>query len=476
MLSKDNSSFFKEISKIAALFGSTQFIQIIAALIQGKIIALLIGVDGFGLFGLITSAILLIQSIFIFGIPFSLTRELSAKNSKNNIKIISTSFYIILISSILSVLFCIVFASTLTNSLEHTTLLTYSSFSLVFLNINTFLLSVFQGLRYKKKYAFSQIFQSSANIISPLIFLAYFKTDGIPFVILFVPLLTSAFNLFQLNKIGILSNMISLKNLCRLNEIKDFIKFAASQMMTASLGQFAKFLIISTLASISIFESGLYQAGMRVTQQYIGLLFIAISIDFFPKITGLLNNNKLKEAKSYLSSQIDFILILATPMLISLILFNNLIINLIYSNDFILASELIKFSAVGMYFMAIKQPFDLIPYALSDKKTFLTVTIIGTLSLLLSTILGYNYDGLRGIGFFFIIHSFLSLVLILIICKKKYNLNLSNNNQALVFKGLFAILISLYIVYLDNYLLSSIYFILISIYYLLKFLKLYKNG
>ena len=72
---------YRQIIKATSLFGGVQIFTILMSIAKSKIAALLIGVTGFGIFGLLSSTLNLISGITRLGLDISSVKEIaSAKN------------------------------------------------------------------------------------------------------------------------------------------------------------------------------------------------------------------------------------------------------------------------------------------------------------------------------------------------------------------------------------------------------------
>jgi len=216
---------------------------------------------------------------------------------------------------------------------------------------------------------------------------------------------------------------------------------------------------------------------MKIAYQYVGLIFAAIAIDYFPRISAVSEFNfKLNKIAN---DQSEITLLLVIPILFTLILFAPLLIRIMFSSEFLPITDFIRFCSVGVYFLAAKQSLDLIPFAKGDKSTFIYYTIYGTLSLILFTVLGYYYNGLNGVAILFTIHCFLNLIIISIIIFLKYNFIFSYNFKVFFIVGLIQMLFVLSISFLVKeshlYIYGFVFFILsvlYSTYYLDKLIGL----
>lgn len=481
-MNKDKS--YKIIAKSSALFGGVQFIQVIATVLRGKILAIYLGPIGLGISSIFVTTTTLIQTISTLGLNFSAVREISlAIEKENKIKeaqIIFLLFKFLLISSISICILLTVFAPSVS----------YYSFgdnsyalefrwlsSIIFLNaLNVGIQTVFQGKRKLKFIAQSTVLSSIFTVIATFPLYYFYGIDGIVPSLILTYIITFLISFYYYKKISL--HKIKTKTINLFKDGKEMILLGVAKMSTSLMGNLASFFIIIFIQSEgSLQEVGFYQAGMKIAYQYVGLIFAAIAIDYFPRISAVSEFNfKLNKIAN---DQSEITLLLVIPILFTLILFAPLLIRIMFSSEFLPITDFIRFCSVGVYFLAAKQSLDLIPFAKGDKSTFIYYTIYGTLSLILFTVLGYYYNGLNGVAILFTIHCFLNLIIISIIIFLKYNFIFSYNFKVFFIVGLIQMLFVLSISFLVKeshlYIYGFVFFILsvlYSTYYLDKLIGL----
>ena len=85
---------YNSIFKTTFVFGFVQVFQTIIAVVKNKLVAVLIGVDGMGIFGIFTSTIQMIQTGAGLGINQSAVRDVSAATATDDSKKLSRVLYV----------------------------------------------------------------------------------------------------------------------------------------------------------------------------------------------------------------------------------------------------------------------------------------------------------------------------------------------------------------------------------------------
>ena len=77
---------YRHILKATTLFGGVQVFQVLISIIRSKFIAVLLGPEGMGIAGLLTSTTSLISGITNFGLGTSAIRNVAEANGSGNLK------------------------------------------------------------------------------------------------------------------------------------------------------------------------------------------------------------------------------------------------------------------------------------------------------------------------------------------------------------------------------------------------------
>ncbi len=440
-----SKSSYTQILKSTSLFGGVQVFQVFSTILRGKIIALFIGSEGMGLSSLFVTSITMLQTISGFGLGFSAMREISQAHESHRPeklkKVISVFFKLMLFSAIFGALLLLVISPVLSSYTfgndKYST--DFMWLSIVVL-LNAFSLgfqTILQGLRRLRQIALSTVLASLLSLILSFPLYYFMGMSGIVPALIITAVSTAVINILIAKNILHLIGSISISEVIK--DGKEMTKLGIARMGTSLLGNMATFLIISFIRNTSsISDVGLYHAGMRISYQYVGIIFAAIAVDYFPRLSAVANDNA--KVKEMANNQSEIMMLIVTPILVSMIIFAPILVRIMYSSEFEPIIEFIRLSSIGVYFLAGKQSLDYIPFAKGDKKTFILLTFAGSLSLVLTSIFGFSIGGLEGCALMFAIHCFIGLLLIYFVSKKKYSYAFSSKYGSFLLIGLIIIL------------------------------------
>lgn len=441
-----DKSNYKHIFKSTSLFGGAQVIQILATIIRGKFIALFLGTTGVGISGLLVSSYTMIQTISGLGLTNSAVREISkAKETGDHnktSKAIIVYYRWLLFSALIGALIIIVLSPWLSNYVFGNNKYTID-FALLSIVIVINLLSIgcttiLQGMQKLNDLAKVSILTATLTVLITVPIYYFFGIKGIVPALIAASLASFAISFLYARKIKVNRLDINLRE--TVEEGSEMVKLGVVMMIVSLIAGLTTFLINSYITrNGSLGDAGLYQAGMNLTNQSIGLVFTAMSVDYFPRLSAV--SSDARKVRTIANQQAEIMLLIVTPILLLLILAAPIIIQILLSAEFLPIVSFVRLFALGMFFQAANYSMGLISFAKGDKKVFLLLGIAGNFLLLFFSIIGYVLSGITGIGMLFVIHSIACYLIVYVTVYKKYNYIMSAEFTKLFVLSLFPLII-----------------------------------
>ncbi len=475
MESKEKGSY-RQIFKATGLFGGVQVIIILIGLFRGKITAVFLGTEGFGIYSLLNSPIALIISITGLGISFSAVRDLSKLHTENDTEKFTRTAnifrYWIIFTAILGVIVSVFFSPLISSLTFGNSLYTGSyillSLMLFFTAISNGQLAYLRSIRELSTTAKATVFGPFLGLFITIPCYYYLKLDGIVPVMILTAFFTLLSSWYYYRKYA--PKTVILSKSIIFNEGSEMVKLGLVMTIAGLLSQFVSYLVVIFISSKGgVKEVGLYNAGWTLTNQYVGLILAAMAVDYFPRLAAINTNNKI--IKDVANQQGEIILLLLGPLLIGFLIFLPIIIKILYSKEFLDFIPMVQWIAIGMFFRAISWVVSFIPGAKADVKFFLFIEITGNLIIYVLTIIGYYKWNLEGVGIAFFLSYILYLIILLATTYKRYNFSFNYSLVKIIVIQLVLLMATFIFVrnsfFLVSYCASSIMF-LISFFYSLK--------
>ena len=399
------SSFHKIIFKNTGLFGLSQVIGIGARLVCNKVAALFIGPAGIGIIGLIDNILRLIYGVTNFGIASSSVREialLEQQVSKSVIKsqrLIKIIYKWALFTGFLGLLVLVVFSKQISFVVFETDSkylwIIGLSLYFVFNSISSIRLAILQAKKKVKKIVVYNIFSTIfSSIIAVLGYYVYGINGIIPVIVLTAAtnfLLSIYFTrLIKISKTKITSNQIFKEGL-------PIAKLGLLLSVSAIFGQVCFYIIRGFLKTYYSYEIlGIYQVGNTFLVSYVGLVFAAMSNDFYPRLCNFEDNKT--QFNNLVNDQTELALLLVVPAILIIYLIAPYLIPMLYSNEFLDVLLILKIGLISVIIKAIVWPIGFISLIKGNKQLYLKQNVLADTANVVFSLVGFYYFGLLGLG------------------------------------------------------------------------------
>lgn len=477
----DERTSYRQIMKATSLFGGVQVFNIIIAVVRSKFIAVLLGPLGMGIAGLLNSTTAFIGSVTNLGLGTSAVRDVAVASSSNNEEQIAKTVTVfrrwVWVTGILGMLLVIILAPQLSQitfgNKDYTLAFILISVTLLFTQINSGQSVLLQGMRRLKELAKASLVGSVFGLLTTVPLYYFFGLKGIVPAIIITSLTALIVSWYYTRKIKIITIKVSKDE--TISEGKGMIKmgFMISLSGLVSLGV-AYILRIYISNSGGVAQVGLYNAGFAILNTYVGMVFTAMSKDYYPRLSEIAHSNEL--SRQSINQQAEIAVLILAPIILIFLVFINFFITLLYSDKFLAINDMIHWAALGIFFQAASWSIAFILLAKGASNLFFWNELIAAAYLLGFNILGYHLGGLTGLGISFLVSYFVYLLHMLFLGNIKYKFNF-NKNFIIIFavQFLLALICFMQIKFLENnysYLIGTILIIISAAY---SFLELDKR-
>ncbi len=458
---------YRKIFKTASLFGGVQFLNILFSIIRSKAAAFFLGPQGMGIISLFTSGTDLIATVAKLGIDITAVKEV-AQNKTETAKLDFTLFIlnkIIWATAILGLLVTVILSPILSSfsfgNNSNTWAFILLSFSVLANQVSQGHQSIIQGLEKHKILARTNILIGFFSLLVTVILYYFYKIDSIIYVIIGCSSINLLFSLYASRWAYPIKISTKLSTKETFKKGKPLIKlgFYLSIVGIASITS-AYLLRIYIRYESNITDVGFYQASFAIVNTYIAIVFNALRTDYFPRLSIIVNDTL--QLNKIVNQQARVTLLIITPLAIFFILFSNFIIQILYSKDFLIISELVNWTMIGVLFRSVSFSLGYILLAKNDASIFFKTTLSFNILFFLISAYAYHLWGLTGIGIGYCIYFSIHLLGIGIIVYRRYNVKLPYSFYYIFFKSLLFIVIAKIITFCNGfsyeYILKSLFF------------------
>jgi O-antigen/teichoic acid export membrane protein len=147
----------------------------------------------------------------------------------------------------------------------------------------------------------------------------------------------------------------------------------------------------------SMSDLGLYSAGNSIIVGYTGMVFTAMGMDYFPRLSEVINLDPEKW-KLLVNQQAELVVLILGPVLLAILLSAPYLIKLLLTDEFLGALGFIVIASPAILLKGVTWCLGFIYLAKGAKKIFLFTELAGTIILLLANIGSYYLYGINGLG------------------------------------------------------------------------------
>lgn len=166
---------------------------------------------------------------------------------------------------------------------------------------------------------------------------------------------------------------------------------------------------------------GLYQAGNTLVYRYLGLIFTAMSFEFYPRLSSLRPDRRLR-AELYVRHELGVVLRVAVPLMCVFCLASPLAVRIFYTSDFIGTVPYITIAAPATVLRALGWCLAFVILSRGDGRLFLITEVSSALLALVLNITGYALGGMAGLGWAYIAWYVIYALVVTIIVRRRYGI------------------------------------------------------
>lgn len=423
------------ILKATGIFGFVQLLKMVVFAISSKLIALFLGPMGMGLVALLQNVLQIISALTAFEFLKTATREIATKKQTQFSQTINflfqLAFLIGALGAIVAVLFGYCFSQFISNIQLPFSWYWLLMLYFVFTSISNVYVAILQGVNQIKILAKFNFSVSFFTALGSVLLYYWLRIDGIIWVVIYSALIQLILAYLFTRNYTWQFTLISLKELKI--TASPLIQLGFYMSLNLIFGQFC-FLVIKlflTYTSRSAELVGFYEVGNIILVNYLGLVFQAMSYDFYPKLAMINQDNSA--VKNLVNKQMEIALILITPAVLLLYLIGPLILELFYSKAFLPVFSILKFALLSVILKAITMPLGYIILAKGNKKQFFKQELLGDFLNVSLSILFYQYFGLIGLGLAYVINYFIYALYVYNVVHKNYEFTFNSELKKMLF-------------------------------------------
>lgn len=423
---EENGNSYRGILKGISLFGGVKVFEILINLVRGKFVALILGPEGMGVNSIFSTSATTLTQISSLGLNLAIVKETAAaKSSPAALEVIAgVALRLTAITALAGAMIC-VFCSSWLSRLSFGT--DSYSWQFMLLGIAVALmvaggsrLSLLQGLHEIKRLSKASLVGSITGLVAGVPLYYFFGLHGIVPAIIILSLSMYLFYTFNLRKSGVALRVGGISLRGRGAIVKKLLGLGLVLVVGDVMLNICNYLLIIFVREEGGLSTvGLFQASTSVTNQMASVVFAAMAMDYFPRLSAMADDNvAMMQAVNKQTEMITWVLL---PISLILVIAAPLVIRLLFSSEFEAAVPLLRLMSIGILLKALSFPMGYITLVKDNRRLYFWMEcIFANLLTLLSLGGGYLLFGLDGLGWGMIIEQSVILLLYYTVNRKLY--------------------------------------------------------
>ncbi|HLN94157.1 MAG TPA: oligosaccharide flippase family protein [Flavobacterium sp.] len=418
---------YQTITASLSLFGGLQVFSSLLGVLRSKLVAVLMGAEGMGILGLLNGVFGLLAGVGGLGIETSAVKFIAGKTATGNddaiariVRLVRYWGWITAATSAAVVAITASWLSVLTfGSDDRRGLLIWLSGALLFKVVSSSQLAILQGTQRLNDMARATFLGNLLGFGATVPLLYFGRIEGLA-PSLFA-MAACAWVTASLYTRRVVTKNIRLSKGEVLQEGKGLLRLGVSFGIAGLATVAAQYLVqvyINRYGTLA--EVGYYSAGMTFLTSYVGILFTAMSADYFPRLSSVSDDRS--QTRALLTQQSIVGLLVLLPVVLAFLLFSDWIVDLVFSRAFRSITPFIAFGMFGMLCRAVSFSIGYVILAKADARLFICTSLGFNSLFLVSMVAGYEIGGLAGMGIAFAGYYAVHLVSLLMIVKIRYGL------------------------------------------------------
>jgi PST family polysaccharide transporter len=425
-VTKPRSALSLQVVKAMGLFGGVQLSTILCGMVRVKLVALWIGAAGVGIFGLYNTAIDMIGAITRLSLRNSSVRDLSAANGSSYMAVLITivrrwAWALGLIGAMAMLAMSPLLSQWTFGDDSHAWGFMLVSVAVLIQSVCEGEAAILQGRNLLRRLANAYTWSVVIGlIVSVPMYRVWGEASIAPSIVVYNVAMFITVMLMR-DRSSRPQESVSLHR--TVADGRGFVVLGIYMTVSAFVIYLIDYVFKAYLTHVADVDTlGYYQSGYTLVNRYVGMVFTAIAVEFYPRLSRCVKSNR--HTSTIVSHEMSIVLWVLMPIIAIFIAADKLIVSLLYTDDFMVILPFITWAMVGIVLRGVSWCMSYVILARGDGPIFLlTETVSGVVCLLLN-ISGYHYYGYMGLGLSYAAWYMLYTVMMWGVYRYRYGLTL----------------------------------------------------
>ena len=423
---------YRQIFKATGLFGSVQVFNILIGFARNKVVAVLLGKEGMGFSAMLNLTLSIINSITNMGLGYSAVRNISQATESGNLTEFSRTaitfkrwmWFSGLLGTVITLALSPMLSQWTFGTKDYTASFIWLAATFIINSQAIARNTMLQGMRKLQLMARSNVFGSVVGLCISLPLYYFFGMEGIVPAMIITAISGFLISWYLTRNIEVQPLKLTLRD--SFFQGRDMVKLGIMTTLSAAAWNAANYLVNAYISHTpeGLGDVGLYQSAHSITNQTVNLVFTAMIVDFYPRLSAI--HHDILKVRQTVNQQVEIATLLITPLILAFVAFLPLVVRILYTPEFMPIILYIKWYFLGILFKVTYWSLGYIFMAKGDTRLYLMVELSSCLIFLLFAVAGYTLFGLEGLGASYLVAHLLFCVIYYTIVRKRYGFRFNN--------------------------------------------------
>lgn len=408
------------------MFGGQQAVSILCSIVRTKLVAMWIGPVGVGLFGIFNSAIATFGNFAQLNLRQTAVREMASAEpdavASLGHAVRRISLWLGLAGGLLMLILSPWLAEASLGSRQGWPSFAWLAVTIALITVNNGEAAIFQGLKQFRRFTVCLTLGAIGGLVVSVPLFYYWRVDSIiPSIIAFHFVSWICLGLYR-RKLPAPDRTMGVKETFRLG--RRFLQLGLYMTLSELAVNAINYIFLAYLAHTSDLDTiGIYNAGFTLINRYAGLIFAAISMEYFPRLAAV--EGKPRRESSFVANQAIIALAILVPVATTFVACLQPVVELLYSHEFLPVIPMAAFAMTGTALRAVAWCMAYVIVARGDGRIFLITESLSAVVALVLNIVGFRLAGFLGLGLAYTLWYAAYIGIISYVYFRRYKLRLS---------------------------------------------------
>jgi PST family polysaccharide transporter len=405
-LKQPKSSSVGVILKACAIMGSSSVIAVVAGIAKNKIMALLLGPAGVGLFGLLQSVLATAGTVAGMGIASSGVRQVAAcaeepeQLSRTRGALWWSSLGLGAAGALAMLLFGEEIGRLAMGKAGYGTEMAWLGIGVAATVLTGTQIALLNGLHRLKDLAWINIAGALGGLLAAGVAVGLWQSQGVLAAVIAAPLASLAVSWWCTARVAAGRQPVSRSELSE--PTRQLFRLGFMLMLSGLVTTGMQLAVRSLVArKLGLEAAGHFQAAWGISMSYMGLVLGSMGTDYYPRLSAAAADDQA--SRTMMNEQIEVVLLLIGPVILGMLSLAPQVVGLLYSSAFTDTVAILRWQILGDLLKVVSWPIGFILLAHGMGRTFFATELLWNLNYFGLVWLGLGLWGLPATGIAFLV-------------------------------------------------------------------------